>query len=94
MPPGTEKFPRPLDNVNPTVREGTDLSLVPVRDVYGPDGCHSGSFDFSPPAGSAALAAAAAAHRMLKNRRRAGRAEVRGVMELMNNELARGERET
>ena len=31
---------------------------------------------------------------MLKNRRRAGRAEVRGVMELMNNELPRGERET
>ena len=51
---GTEKFPWPLDNVNPTVGEGTDLSLVPVRDVYGPDGCHRGSFDFSPPAGSAA----------------------------------------
>jgi len=45
---------RPLDNVKILVRGGTDLSLVPVRDVYGPDGCHTGSSDFSPPAGSAA----------------------------------------
>lgn len=45
---------RPLDNVKIVARGGTDLSLVPVRDVYGPDGCHTGSFDFSPPAGSAA----------------------------------------
>ena len=47
---------------------GTDLSLVPVRDVYDPDSCHTGSFDFSPPAESAAWPATAA-HRMLLNMR-------------------------